>query len=78
MSPNVIKYSEEPVKNLLDIYQKTAAGKFMLEKDVMVEELKKYGINKIKKSYIVEKADHRSIIDGNLISKALNDVFKNI
>ena len=42
------EYSQEEAKTVLDIYQQTIAKKFILEKDQIVKELKKHGIQSIK------------------------------
>lgn len=41
------KYSYEPAANTLDIYHKTIAKKMLSEKEMMVKELAKYGIQSI-------------------------------
>ncbi|MBL4594909.1 MAG: DUF58 domain-containing protein [Flavobacteriales bacterium] len=41
-------YSQNEAKTVLDIYQQTIAKKFILEKDQIVKELKKHGIQSIK------------------------------
>ncbi len=41
-------YSKHEAKTVLDIYQQTIAKKFILEKDQIVKELKKHGIQSIK------------------------------
>ncbi len=41
-------YSKNEAKTVLDIYQQTIAKKFILEKNIIIKELKKHGIQEIK------------------------------